>query len=98
MNTLQQAREAVITAIHTLLGQGIPAFDDSTLVGSFNIPADDVADFAQMVSDQLALLPNSEAEVACIVHVETCRRAADARAMTLGELVSRVARLPDFES
>lgn len=97
MNTPEQSLKAVTTGISAVLGADAPAFTNDTPIGALNIPSDAAADFAQVVSDYLALLSNSEAELACIIHVETGRKPNDTRAMTIGELVQRVARLPDFE-
>lgn len=97
MNTLEDAIHAIANTIADVFEGRQPAYDADTKVQTLDLPDDQHDGFARCVSDRLALLPNSEAELYCIILTENSRRAGDPRAMSMLELAERIARLPDYE-
>lgn len=106
MNTKAQAFNAIVLAFKAVAGEDSPAITSETHVGALAIDTKDTGDFAQIVSDCLALLPNSEPEVEAVLNTEMVRAypddgkvaKMDHRAMTIDQFAERIANLPDFEN
>lgn len=105
MNTKTQAFDAIVTATKSIFGHDIPEIQGTTHVGALAIDVSQMDEFAQVVSDCLALLPPSEAEITAILSTEMTRAypddgkpaKMDQRAMTIDQFAERIANLPDFE-
>jgi len=109
MNTKAQAFDAIVTATKSIFGDNIPEIHGTTHVGALavGVSADEngANNFAQVVSDCLALLPPGEAEVSAILGTEMTRAypddgtpgKMDHRAMTIDQFAERIANLPSFE-
>ncbi len=96
-HTEADAFEAIKEGISAIFDKDTPSVSLTTHVNAVNIPVNETPFFAQIVSDCLALMPQSEEEITAIMNVETLRNAGDHRAMTIGELAQRVARLPEYQ-